>query len=415
VHGHVLFVLENQPYPYDPRVRGQVAALVDAGYQVTVAGPTGAGYDSVAETGPGGVRVHRFRGAPPARHAAGYVREYLLSFVRLAGLVWRIDRRQRVDVMFVCSPPDFLMLLTLPFRPRAAVVFDDRELSPELFESKFGRRGLPYRLLLGAERWAFRLADTVVVTNESYAQNPSNRGGVDPSRVFVVGNGPDPARIFAVDPRPELRRGRAYLVLWMGAMSSQEGLERLLEAVDEVVHGRGRSDVAFSLVGPGDVHEALQSEIERRGLSDVVELPGRVGDDLVRAYMATADVCVAVDRPNAMNDRAAMRKVLEYMAMGRPVVQFPLAEMRRLCGDATVYADDAADLARRIHALLDDPDGRARLGEAARARLSEMRLSWPHQIPALLEAVEVATRLASERAGRSGSRPLLRLFGRARG
>ena len=83
-----------------------------------------------------------------------------------------------------------------------------------------------------------------------------------------------------------------------------------------------------------------------------------------------------------MNDRSLMVKVMEYMAMGRPIVQFPLAEMRRVCADASVYADenDPRDLARKIVELLDDPEQRSRLGEAARARLTEVGLTWPQQV-----------------------------------
>jgi glycosyltransferase involved in cell wall biosynthesis len=415
---HVLFLTENQPYPYDPRVRGQVAALADAGYDVTVAGPTGDGFELAEETASAGVAIRRFRAPRPGRGPAGYVGEYGLSLVRLGRVTRQVRRRHPVDVVFVCSPPDLLMALALPFARRGAgVVFDNRELSPELFESKFGRRGLPYGALLLAERFAFRHADSVLVTNGSYADNASRRGGIDQDRVFVVGNGPDPSRIFPVAPRPELRRGRAHLVLWMGAMSTQEGLERLLEAADELVNARGRSDVTFAIVGPGDVHDELRGEIDRRRLGGVVELPGRVDDELVRAYMATADVCVGVDVRSAMNDRAAMRKVFEYMAMGRPVVQFPLGEMQRLCGDSTVYArnGDPRDLARRIEALLDAPEERARLGRAAQARLSDERLTWPDQVPALLDAVSAAVERSRERAGnRAARRALARLPRRLR-
>ncbi len=405
---HVLFLVENQPYPYDPRIRAQVAALVEAGYQVTVAGPTGEGFEAADET-INGVRVRRFRPPPPGHGAIGYAREYAVSLLRLASLTWRVHREHPVDVAFVCNPPDVLAVVAWPLARRgAAVVFDDRELSPELFEAKFSRQGLfnrlLHRVLLWSERLAFGQADAVLVTNESYASNAYVRGGVKPDRVFVVGNGPDPNRIFPVDERPALRRGRQHLVLWMGAMSKQEGLDRLLAAADELVNRRGRSDVSFAIVGPGDVHEHLTSEIRRLGLGDVVELRGRVGDDLVRAYMATADVCVGVDERSSMNDRAAMRKVLEYMTMGRPVVQFPLTEMRRMCGDATVYAEngDAHDLALRVEALLDAPAERERLGQAARMRVVEKQLLWPQQVPALLAAVRTAIDASSARRARPG-------------
>jgi glycosyltransferase involved in cell wall biosynthesis len=401
---HVLVLLESLPYPLDPRVRAQAAALRAAGHEVTVVSPTASPGDPVDEV-LDGVRVRRFPAPPAGGGVLGYVREYAVAFGRVRAVVRDVLRERRVDVVLTCGPPDLLVTLARPAaRQGAAIIFDYRELSPELFEAKFGRRGLPYRALRIVERHAFRTADAVMTVSEPCAELARGRGGVDPSRVFLVGNGADPVRVHPVAPRPELRRGREHLVLWLGMMSSQENLERLVEAAAHVVHGCGRTDVHFALVGPGDARERLQRDVAERGLSPFVELPGSVGDELVRAYISTADVCVGVDQPNAMNDRAAMRKILEYMAIGKAIVQFPLREMRRLCGDACDYArpGDAADLAATICALLDDPERRRRLGVAARRRAWN-GLMWPEQVPALLAAVDTAAERSATTVGASWS------------
>lgn len=389
--GHVLVLSESLPYAMDPRVRGQVAALRGAGFDVTVACPTG-GWPGERDLVADGVRVRPFPAPRPGRGPLGYVREYAVALVRLGWLVRAVRRERRVDVVLVCTPPDLLVALTRPLARRgAAVVVDLREISPELYEAKFRRRGLSHRALLLAERYALGHADAVTTVSQPCAELAIARGGVDPSRLFLVGNGPDPSRLHLVAPWPELRRGRRHLVLWLGMMSTQEGLVRLVDAAEHVIHGLGRDDVHFAIVGPGDAREALQRRVDALGLGDAVELPGGVGDELVRAYLSTADVCVGVDERNAMNDRAAMRKVLEYLALGKAVVQFPLAEMQRLCGDATIYArnGDAQDLGDRICALLDDEPRRRQLQEAARRRASD-GLMWPQQVPALLAAVETA-------------------------
>jgi glycosyltransferase involved in cell wall biosynthesis len=387
---HALVLLEALPYALDPRVRAQAAALREAGWDVTVASPDtpGDSRDEVVD----GIRVRRFSTPPGGRGVAGYVREYGLACVRLAALVRIIDREHPVDLVLVCTPPDFLVAIARPLARRgAAVVFDHREISPELLEAKFGRRPMLRRLMLLAERYAFRHADAVLSVSEACAELARGRGGVEAGRVFIVGNGPDPARVHPVEPRPELRRDRGHLVLWLGYMSGQERLECLVDAADEVVRGLGRTDVHFAVVGDGDARPGLMRTVGERGLDDFVEVPGQVDDDLVRAYVSTADVCVGVDERNAMNDRAAMRKILEYMALGKAVVQFPLAEMRRLCGEACVYARDgnARDLAAQVCGLLDDGERRRRLGAAARRRAWD-GLMWPQQVPALLAAADAA-------------------------
>lgn len=361
--------------------------MLEVGHRVTVAGPTGYDHDARQQTH-GDLRVLRYRAPPAGTGVGGYAREWATAWIRLRRIVRRVQREDPIDIALVCNPPDALALLVRPLRRAGVrVVFDYREVCPELFEAKFQRRGGLHRLLLISERQALRAADAVITVSSACAQLARDRGGVAPERIFLVGNGPDPKRIYPVLPRDELRRGRRHLVLWLGAMSSQEGLERLIETASQVVGRHGRSDVLFALVGPGDAHEALRAEVGRRGLEDNVLVRGKVDDDLVRAYIATADVCVGVDEKGEMNDRAAMRKVLEYMAMGRPVVQFPLDQMTDLCGDACVYARnaDAADLADRVDELLEDPDRRARLGAAARIRVEG--LLWPQQVPAFLSAM----------------------------
>lgn len=391
VRKHVLVLRQSEPYPYG-WVRQEAQALAQAGFQVTVICPAGLGHETPDET-VDGVRALRYTSPPGGRGVVGYLREFVVAMARMGRLVRRLAKESRVDAVIASTPPDFLIFLALLFRRRGTgVIFDQRDPGPELFEAKFGRRGPIYRLLVILERVAFRQADVSMPHNESCAEFARQRGEVEEDRIFIVGVGPDPRRIFPGDVRPELRRGREYLVLWIGAMSGQESLGHLIEAADQVVRRHGRKEVSFSIVGPGDEREAVQAEVRRRGLDGVVELPGVVTDDaLLRAYMTTADVCLSVDERNDMNDCSTMMKVLEYMAVGRPVIQFPLKEMQRLCGDATVYARNAdpVDLADKIVELLDDPARRQELGEAGRRRMLDGQM-WPDQIPTLVAAVNAA-------------------------
>lgn len=383
----MLILLENEPYPYDRRVSQEATALVSAGYRVTVAAPA-AGASAPGDEMHDGVRVLLFPRPPAGHRPLSYVLEYVAALRGLRRIARRLEREDPPDVVIACNPPDFLFAAAAPARRRGArLVFDHHDLSPELFEQKFGRRGWLHRALLATERYAFRRADAVLSTNDSYAELARQRGGMPADRVFVVRNGPDPRRIRPVAPRPELRLGRERLVLWLGRMSTQDGADQVVDVAGMVA--ARRNDVAFAVVGPGDARAKLWAEVQARGLADRVAMPGPVDDDLVRAYLSTADVCLSLDPAGPLNDRSTMIKVLEYMAAGRPVIQSPLPEMRRLCGDATRWADGAPAAADAVVAVLDDPAEARRLGEAARARI-DGGLWWPDQVPALLGAVRAA-------------------------
>jgi glycosyltransferase involved in cell wall biosynthesis len=111
-----------------------------------------------------------------------------------------------------------------------------------------------------------------------------------------------------------------------------------------------------------------------------------VPDEFVQRCLSTADVCLSPDPKNPLNDLSTMNKVLEYMAMGRPVVSFDLTEARVSAGDAAVYAaaDDEAEFASRIDELLRNEELRVAMGRRGRQRI-ETFLSWEHSRRALVE------------------------------
>ncbi len=397
---HVLILIENEGYPTDARVHRHARALVDNDYDVTVLAPLKDSSEKSSEV-VGGVQVLRYGLGAPAPGLRGYAKEYSRAVFELGRLIRQVDARHAVDVAIACNPPDFVVALARVLLPRrSAVVMDHHDLSPELYERKFARRGTPYIALLAVERLAFRAAHVVMASNESYAQMTRDRGGVAPEWVVTVAHAPDPERIFPVPPRPELKRGRPLLVTWAGSMTQRERVITLVEAADELVNRRGRNDIAFALLGRGDAKPAVEAEVARLGLADAVVLPGQVRGQLYREYLATADVCVAVDLPNPMNHQSTVTKVLDYMAMGRPVLQFSLDEMQRVCGETTAYAHDydAVSFADGLGALLDDPERREDLGRRAREHILDGGM-WPDQIPSLLAAIEAGL----ERAGRTSA------------
>lgn len=383
----ILIIVENLPVPFDTRVWQEATTLAANGYTVSVICPKGKGYTADYELLDG---VHIYRHDLPAEGngALGYAREYLSALWAEYKLARRVYRERGFHVIHGCNPPDDIYMVASRFRSKGVdYVFDHHDICPELFEAKFNRRdGLLYKSQLWLERQTYKHCAFAFVTNESYRRIAIERDGMDPSKVHVLRSGPRLERLKIQPPKPEIKRGKRYMVGYLGVIGQQEGIEYLLDAA-AYLRDNGRDDIFWGIVGGGPHLEALRRKASSMGLDGIVEFTGRVPDDVMLDYLNTADVCVNPDEYNAMNDKSTMNKVLEYMALGKPIVQFDLTEGRYSAGEASLYAkrNDAVDLARNIAALLDDPERRKSMGEAGRKRILTS-LSWEHTSKALLEA-----------------------------
>jgi len=387
----VLIIVENLPLPFDRRVWQEALALRDAGWQVSIICPRGRGHTRSYEQLEG-IHIHRHPLPVEADSAVGYGLEYGASLFWEFVLALRVAVTRGFDVIQACNPPDTIFVIGGFFKLFGKrFIFDHHDINPELYEAKFQRKDRWYRLLCRLERWTFATADVSIATNESYRRIAIERGRMDPSRVFIVRSGPDLRRVRRVPPRDELRRGKRYLVGYVGVIGRQEGLDLLLESVAHIRRQRGRNDIHFAIIGSGTEVPALQAMARNLGIEDCVEFAGRVSDDDLWEILGTADVCVNPDRANEMNDKSTMNKILEYMALGKPIVQYDLTEGRYSAGDASLYArpNDTRDFAEKLCQLLDDPERRQHMGEIGRARV-EGELAWHHQVPHLLAAYDKA-------------------------
>jgi glycosyltransferase involved in cell wall biosynthesis len=380
----VTIVVQNLPVPFDRRVWLEAQALVAAGYEVSVVCPSGRGGESRYER-LDGVHIHRY---PPPRTAmgvVGYAWEFAYCWARTAALVRHIQRTDGIDVLQACNPPDtFFALARLLRRQGVRFVFDQHDLCPETYASRFARSsGLLHRGLLGLERATYRTADHVLATNGSYRAVALDRGACGPEQVTIVRTGPDPDRLRAGPPDPSLKRGRPHLVAYLGVMGPQDGVDVAVHAIADLVHRRRRTDTTFALIGDGDVRDDIVALVHHLGLDDVVDLPGRVPDDVLFGYLSTADVGLSPDPPGPLNDVSTMNKTMEYMAFGLPVVAFDLTETRVSAGEGALYAPGGSvpAFADLVGQLLDDPVRRRRMGDLARWRVED-ELAWRHQADA---------------------------------
>jgi glycosyltransferase involved in cell wall biosynthesis len=389
-----LLISENAPVPGDRRVWNQSRALVEAGWSVAVICAAADDREEPAKETIEGVEIHRYP-LRPAGGGADYGREYAQAVWRIRALVREQVATAPPDIVHTANPPDFLLLAARSARARgAAFVFDHHDLMPELFRTRYRRAGLPYKGLLAIERGAMRSADVVISTNESYRLLALERDGVDPENVFVVRNGPDLEHFTPLPPDPELRRGRRFLLGYLGMMGPQDGIDHAVLALAELDRRRG-DDWGAILVGEGPVRAETEALAASHGIADRVEFAGWRGDEDIRRILSTVDLCIAPDPPSPLNDVSTMIKVPEYMAMGKPIASYDLSETRVSAGEAAAYADPTpAALGTLIDELLGDPARREEMARIAVARVPS--LSWQHSVEVLLEAYE---RALERRAG----------------
>jgi glycosyltransferase involved in cell wall biosynthesis len=383
----ILMLVENLPSPFDRRVWQEATTLRQAGYEVSIICPTGQGYEARHEV-LAGIHIYRYRLPIEAAGAVGYAIEYSIAMAATFMLTCKVLFGRGFDIIHACNPPDLFFLIGGFFKLFGKkFVFDHHDLDPELYEAKFGRRDFFYRLMLRLEYLTFRTADVSIATNESYRRIALERGRMPPERVFVVRSGPSLERMKILPADPRLKCGRRFLVGYVGVMGKQEGIDFLLHAVRRIVKGLGRKDVHFGLVGGGTSLDEMKRLAFALGVAPYVTFTGRVPDVDMLAMLNTADVCVNPDVANDMNDKSTMNKIMEYMALGKPIVQFDLTEGRFSAGDASLYArcNDSDDLADNILKLLDDAEMRCRMGSLGRARVLN-ELGWEYEAPKLLAA-----------------------------
>ena len=386
----ILIIVENLPSPFDRRVWQEATTLKQAGYEVSIICPTGKGYEKKYEV-IDGIYIYRHNLPLEAEGAVGYAIEYITALFWQFVLAWRVLLTHGFDAIHACNPPDNIFLIGGFFKMFGKkFLFDHHDINPELYEAKFGRRDFFYKVMLAWERWTFKIANVTIATNESYKRIAIERGGMPPDRVFVVRSGPKLDRLKIIPPVASLKKGRRYLVGYVGVMGKQEGIDYLLRAARHLVHEMKRTDVHFGLVGGGTSLEEMKDYARELGIADYVTFTDRVPDQEMLEMLNTADVCVNPDVANEMNDKSTMNKIMEYMALGKPIVQFDLTEGRFSAQQASFYAkkNDVVDMAEKIAQLLDNAALREEMGQFGRNRVIR-ELEWEHEAPKLLEAYKV--------------------------
>ncbi len=406
--GHILILVENLPVPFDRRVWMESTSLTEAGYKVSVISPCPP--EDAAEPNKviDGIHVYRYPMPKETKSKFSFVQEFWYCLKQTEKLTRQIWQEDRFDVIHSCNPPDTFWWIARKYKKHGVkFVFDHHDLCPELYESKYNRRDVLWRALCWMEKQQFNTADAVIATNESYREVALSRGGKSPDKVAIVRSGPRLDRFQPVPPEPELKRGRKYMGVYLGVMGVQDGVDYAVRAVRHALDA-GLKDTCFTFVGKGDAFDDLQVLAAKLGLIDdgTVVFTGRVSDLDLRRYLSTADFAIAPDPKDPLNDLCTMNKIIEYMAMGLPIVSFDLKESRFSAQEAAVYVpnNDEQAMGRAIVDLVNNPEQRHVMRQAARERITN-GLSWEYSRGVLIDFYDELLAPANATARRPSVRP----------
>lgn len=384
---HVLIIVENLPVPFDRRVWREAKALLNNNWSVTIICPEGNNYNESYEYKEG-VHIYRHPVTKEEECVIGYLKEYFVALFWEWFLSFKIFIRKRFDVIHACNPPDNIFLIGIFFRLFGVkFIFDHHDLAPESYLAKYGRKGFFYKALLILEKMTFRLADISIATNNSYKEIAVERGGMNPEKVFIVRNGPELEKFRKVAARKSLKHGKEFLVGYVGTMGKQEGIDLLLDVIRYIVREVGRKDIHFTCIGGGPALNYFRKLSENMNMTSYINFTGRISDNELLEILSTSDLCVNPDTPSELNNKSTMTKIMEYMALGRPIVQFDFKEGRFSAQEASLYAKEGSikDFGEKILAIINKKNLRKKMGDFGYKRVKD-KLDWKYSVPNLLEA-----------------------------
>jgi glycosyltransferase involved in cell wall biosynthesis len=388
---HVLLIVENQSVPEDRRVWAEAKALSMDGLQVSVICPQSKRHHKSYET-LSGIEIYRHPPSPEGSGKLSFIREYVSAFFWELFLSITIFIKKPFRVIHGANPPDHIFFLALIFKIFGVkYIFDHHDLAPELYQVRFKTgKDVFFRLLMLLEKYSCKTADAVISTNASYKNIVAERHRTPREKIFIVRNDPEMSMIEKIKKKTTQADKDQMLLLYLGSINPQDGVDELLRALNYLVHELKERNFVCKIIGDGSAHQDVQRMAAEMQLLEYVDFMGFIGDkDVLHRYLAQADICIESAPYNILNQHSTFIKILEYMAAGKPIVAFDLKETRYSAGNTALLVEpsNTPAFARAIYTLIQDPDLRKEIGRAGCARIRRF-LNWDRAAANLLKAYE---------------------------
>jgi len=387
---HVLFVVENNQVPQDTRVWLEAKAIKEQGYNVTVICPNAnkerALYKILEE-----IHIYQYPFFIEGSSIFSILIEYLLSFFFISIYAFNIYRREPFHIVHLANPPDFLISIFLFYKLLGIkIIFDHHDLSPEYFLEKFKKKNVFYKALLFLEKFSYKFADVVIVTNNSFKEVGLKRNNVDIKKVHVVRSGPDISIVHPYRKSKNFRKGRKYIIGYVGKIDKQDGLSNLVTSMDYLVNRKKFDDFRVLIIGNGTELNKIKRTVSQKELDEYFIFYGQeYNKKKLFTLLSSVDICIDPQPASDVLNNSTSLKIMEYMALGKPIVQYRSIEGERSAKKASFYVENNDPLAfgDAILMLLNDKRRRKEMGEYGIRRVRNF-LQWEIQKKKLIRVYD---------------------------
>jgi glycosyltransferase involved in cell wall biosynthesis len=373
-------------YETDNRVMRYAETLARRGDHVDIFALRG--NDRSPEETINGVHVHRLQGRIlNEKSRFSYAWRLGQFFLRALYHISRSDFRERYDLIHVHSVPDFLVFTTLLPRWRGTpVILDIHDILPEFYASKFGSSHdtSAFKILLGVERSSTKFASYVIIANDIWKERLLSRS-VPAEKCTVVLNSPD--RTIFTRSRPADTTRERFTLLYPGSLNWHQGLDIAIRAFAKIADRVPNAD--FYVIGDGPSKPELVQLSKSLGMEKRIFLPSSRPLREIAQVMETADLGIVPKRKDNFGNEAFSTKILEFMAMGVPVIVSDTKVDKLYFNDSVVTffcGGDEDDLAARMFELITNPKLRQQQTDNASEFVN--KIDWTAKQHEYLELVD---------------------------
>ena len=378
---HILFVVENNQIPMDTRVLKEAKALEKEGLDISIICPN-LNKEKKYHKKINNINVFQYFCPFEGKSFFGILAEYSISIFFILFKSIRIYIKKPFHAVHLANPPDFLIFTFLPFKLlNVKIIFDHHDLSPELFVEKFQKKNLFYKLLLIFERISYKIADHIIVTNKSIKDICIKRNKVNHNKVSIVRNDPDLNEIGSCKNKIDFKKDSDYIIGYVGNIDKQDSLEKFVNSVDYMVKKRNFVNFKVLIIGDGTNRISIQNNIRQKNLQDYFIFHGYEYDrKKLFSLLSNTDICIEPRKESEISSKSTSIKIMEYMALGKPIVQYNSTEGKISAGKASVYIknNDEKAFGDAIISLFKDNKKRKEMGEYGKNRVEEL-LKWNMQ------------------------------------